>query len=160
MPKNKSKTTQSQNQTYGNTASYGWQTPPDTEDVKAYRDYRPEVDPSIAFGAANARNRVNSSYVNPLGGQYSAQMEDKLKASANRQIDQDTSQAFRSGQYDQNQQRSGQLGSLAALTSPRLVQQGSSGSSSGSGTSSTTQGQNLFGEIMSAAPGAASMALL
>jgi len=160
MAKNKSKTSQSQNQTYSNQANYGWQAPPDTEDTKAYRAYRPEVDPSIAYGAANARNRLNSSFVNPLGGFQSAQNQDALLRAGNRQIDQDTSQAFRMGQYDQNQQRASQLGGLAALTSPRLVQQSSSGSSSGTGTSNTTQGQNLFGDLMSGAQGAASIALL
>lgn len=160
MAKNKSKTTQSQNQQYSNTANYGWLNPPDTKDVEAYRNYRPEIDPSIAYGAAASRNRLNSSFINPLGGNYTADMKDKLLRSGNRQIDEGASQAFRLGQYDVNQQRGGQLGALAALTSPRLAQTGSSGTSSGTGTSNTTQGQNLFGDIMSGAQGAASIAMM
>lgn len=156
MPKNKSKTTQNQN--FTNTATYGWQAPPDSADTEAYRNYRPEIDPSIAYGAASARNRLNSSFINPLGGNLTADMRDKLQRSGNRDIDQQASQSFRAGQYDVNQQRGGQLAGLAALTSPRMVQTGSSGNSSG--MSNTSQGQNLFGDIMGISQGAASAAMM
>jgi hypothetical protein len=154
----KTKQTTQQNQNYGNTATYGQITPQDTADVTAYRNYRPEIDPSIAYGASNARNRLNSSFINPLGGNYSAQMQDKLKAAGNREIDQGASQAFRLGQYDVNQQRQGQLGSLAALTAPRIVQTGSSGSSTGTGSSET--GKNTFGNVLDVAQAGAGMAMM
>lgn len=147
MAKKKSNTAQSQQ--YSNTAQYDWQNTPDTPDTAAYRNYRPEIDPSIAYGAANSRNRLNSSFINPLGGRLTGDMQDKLLRAGNRQIDQDASQAFRLGQYDVNQQRGGQLAGLAALTAPRLVQTGSSGT--GSGTSNTTQGNNLFGDVLQTA---------
>lgn len=156
MSKQKSKT--NQNQQFSNQAQYGWQQTPDSKDIEAYRNYRPEIDPSIAHGAAASRNRLNSSFINPLGGYQTAQNRDALLRSGNREIDQGASQAFRVGQYDANQQRQSQLGSLAALTSPRMVQTGSSGTSSG--TSNTVQGQNLFGDIMSAGQAGASMALM
>lgn len=160
MAKNKTKTTTTQNQQYDNTAKYDWQQTPDSEDIKAYRAYRPEVDPSIGYGAASARNRLNSSFVNPLGGFQSAQNQDALLRAGNRQIDQDTSQAFRVGQYDQNQQRQSQLGGLAALTAPRLTQTGSSGTSSGSGTQNTEQSKNLFGNLIDIAGAAGGMAMM
>lgn len=156
MPKKKNDT--KQNQQFTNTATYGWQAPPDTADTEAYRNYRPEVDPTISFAAGNARNRLNSSFVNPLGGQMTAQMQDRLRASGNRQIDQDASQAFRAGQYDVNEQRGGQLAGLAALTAPRMVQTGSSGNSSG--TSNTTQGNNLFGDVMQVGQAGAGIAAM
>lgn len=159
MPKKKSNTQQTQNQTYTNAASYGWQAPPDTADVAAYRAYRPEVDPSIASGAAEFKRRLNSSFINPLGGNVTAGMKDALLRSGNRQIDQDASQAFRAGAYDVNQQRGGQLASLAALTSPRLTQTSSSGSSTGTGTSNTTQGNNLFGDVLQISQAAAGIGL-
>lgn len=159
MAKKKSSTTQNQNTGYTNTANYGQIAPNDTPDIQAYRNYRPEVDPSIAFGASSARNRLNSSFINPLGGNYSATMQDAIKRSGNREIDQDASQAFRAGQYDVNQQRGGQLGALAGLTAPRIVQTGSSGTGTSSGTSNTTMGNNLFGDALSVAQAGAGIAM-
>lgn len=176
MAKKKTKTTETQTQSgtqagnsaFSNTASYGQITPENTADIQAFRDYRPQIDPSIAYGAAAERNRLNSSFINPLGGNYSPHITDAIKRSENRDIDQRASQAFRSGQYDVNQQRSGQLGSLAALTAPRIVQVGSSGtgSSSGSytgnmsGTSNTVQGNNLFGDLLQIAQAGSSAAMM
>ena len=156
MAKNKSETKQSQN--FNNTASYGWQQSPDSADISAYRDYRPQVDPTIAHGAAASRNRFNASFINPLGGHSTAQRDEAIRRAGNRDIDQQASQAFRAGAYDVNQQRGGQLAGLAALTAPRLVQTGSSGNSSGQ--SNTEQGQNLFGNVMSVAQGAAGAAMM
>lgn len=172
MAKKKQSTTQNQqgsytgNTTYNNQNQYGWQQTPDSADIQAFRAYRPQVDPSISYGAAEQKNRLNSSFVNPLGGNLTAGMRDRLQQAGNRQIDQDASQAFRAGQYDVNQQRAGQLGSLAALTAPRLVQTGSSGtgssigSSTNSGTSNTTQGNNLFGDILQIGQAGAGLAML
>lgn len=160
MAKKKTNTQQTQTQAYNNQAQYDWKQTPDSPDIQAYRDYKPEIDPSIAYGAASAHNRLNSSFINPLGGNLTAGMQDAIKRSGNREIDQDTSQAFRLGQYDVNQQRSGQLGGLAALTAPRLTQTGSSGNSSGQGTSNTVQGNNLFGDILQTGQAAAGIALM
>ena len=152
MPKNKSETKQSQN--FTNQAAYDWKQTPDSADIAAYRDYKPQVDPTIAHGAAASRNRLNSSFINPLGGFSTPQRDEAIRRAGNRDIDQQASQAFRAGAYDVNQQRGGQLAGLAALTAPRLVQTGSSGTSSGQ--SNTSQGQNLFGNIMGIGQGAAS----
>ena len=156
MPKQTSKTTQDQR--FNNQATYGWQQMPDSPDVQAYRDYRPEIDPSIAFGAAAARNRLNSSFLNPTGGYSTPQRDEAIRRAGNREIDQQASQAFRLGQYDVNQSRMGQLGSLAALTAPRLTQTGSSGTSSG--VTKGEQGQNLFGDLLDVGMGAASTAMM
>ena len=156
MPKQTSKTTQ--NQQYNNQAQYGWQNTPDTTDISAYRAYRPEVDPTIGFRAGSAKRQLAGSFINPLGGYSTPQRDEAIRRSQSRGIDEQAGMESRAGAYDINQQRAGQLGSLAALTAPRLTQTGSSGTSSG--VSNTSQGQNLFGDIMSGAQGAASMALM
>ncbi len=168
MSKTKTKQTQTQNQTqntaFQNQASYGEFKPTDTEDITAFRNFRPQVDPGIAAQYGQERNQLNQSFINPLGGQYSPHVADAIKRSAGRDISARESQAFRQGNYDQNQQRAGQLGSLAALTQGRLVQTGSSGTGSGTSTGNmtgeTTQGKNLFGNILDVAQAGASMAMM
>jgi len=154
----KKKTDVATTQNYANTATYGQIQPESNKYIDDYANYKPQIDPSIAYGAADSKNRFNSSFINPLSGKYSATMQDALKRAGNREIDQNASQAFRLGQYDQNQQIGGQKGALAALMAPRIVQQGSSGTSSG--TSKTVQGNNLFGDIMEVGQGAAGMAMM
>lgn len=156
--------TQTQNSGFQNTFNYGEYTPSDTEDIDAFRSWRPQMDPGIAAQYGAERNRLNDSFSNPLSGLYSPRIMDSIKRSAGRDIGQRESQAFRSGAYDVNQQRSGQLGSLAALTMPRLIQTGSSGTANSSGTntgkSTTVEGNNLFGDIMQIGMGAAQMAVM
>lgn len=125
---------------YSNDATYGWETPPDTEDFQAYRSWQPQVDPSIAFRAGDAKRQLHQSFVNPLGGFATAQMQDALQRSGERAIMQDASQAFRVGQNDVNAQLGAKLATLAEMTQPRMVQRSSSGTTSGtsSGTSSGT----------------------
>lgn len=154
----KKKSNTSQNQQYNNTAQYGWQSMPDTADISAFRDYRPEVDPSIGFRAGSAKRQLANSFINPLGGYSNPQRDEAIRRSQSRSIDEQAGMESRQGTYDVNQQRAGQLGSLAALTSPRLTQIGSSGTSSGQ--SNTTMGNNLFGDIMQVGQAGAGMAMM
>jgi hypothetical protein len=159
--KQKQTTTQAQtgNSAYNNTNTYGWMDTPDSADIKAYRDWTPQMDQSISYGAGNAKNQLEKSFNNPLGGYTTPAMRDAALRSGNRQIDQDASQAFRVGQQDVNQQRGGQLGTLAGMTAPRLVQTGGSGtgSSSGSGNSTTTTSSSPWDSIISGGLSAATM---
>lgn len=158
--------TQNQNSAFNNAISYGEYAPTETADLAAYRNYRPQVDPGIAAQFGNERNRLNQSFINPLGGNYSPHIADAIKRSEGRDISQRESQAFRAGNYDVNQQRMGQLASLAALTQPRLVTTGTSGTgtnmSTGTmqGTGTMTQPSNIFGDILSAGAQVGSAALL
>lgn len=119
------------------------------------------MDPNIGFRAAGARNRLQRSFNNALGGYITPQMRDRLMQSGSRDIDQQAAVEGRLGAYDVNQQKGGQLGSLAALMAPRIVQTGSSGTgtSSMSGTSSGSAGQNLFGNLLDIGLGAANAAM-
>ncbi len=159
MPKQNtdSRTSQTGTNTFSNTASYGQIQPEANRYINAFENYRPEMDPNIGFRAAAERNRLNRSFINPTGGYYTPQMRDKMMNSANRDIDQQSAIEGRQGTYDVNQQRMGQLGSLAALMAPRLVQTGSSGTgtSNMTGQSHTSTGQNAWGNILDIGLGAA-----
>lgn len=163
MPKNTSKTTSSgsTNQQFNNTTAYGQIQPESNKYIDAFENYRPQVDPTIGFRAGDAKRRLNSQFANPLGGYATPAMKDAIMRSESRGIDQEAAQQFRAGQYDVNSQRMGQLGSLASMMAPRIVQTGSSGTSSGTqtGTQNTEAGKNLFGNILDVGMGAASMAM-
>lgn len=114
------------NQSGSFTNQYGYQTPPDTADVSAYRAFRPQLDPTIGFRAGASKRQLEGSFLNPLGGATTPQIRDATLRSGFRNIDEQAAQQSRAGQYDVNQQRMGQLGSLAALTRPQLTQTGGS----------------------------------
>jgi hypothetical protein len=158
----KKKTTTTQNQTssgtqnsnFANTNTYGWQTAPDTEDTKAYREWRPQIDPGLGAQYAGAKNSLTSSFNNPLGGYATPQMRDAQQRTGLRNLNQDESLAFRGAYNDVNAQRGNQLAGLSALTHPTLTQTGSSGNSTGNytgnmaGTGTATQSGNLLGDIL------------
>lgn len=137
-----STTQQAQSNNYNNANTYGWQQQPETADVSNFRNFTPQVDPSIAYGAAASRTRAQQNADNQLGGYQTGTTRQAALNTANQNIDQNASQAFRQGSYDVNQQKMAQLGTLASLTAPRLVETSSSGTSQGTGTGSGTTSQN------------------
>ncbi len=154
-------TTQNQQQSFNaNTASST--SVPDTPDIQAYRGWQPQTDPGLSYQYANARNRLNQSFDNPLGGYATPAMRDAMQRSGNRQLDQDESQSFRAGAYDVNQQKAGQLGNLASLTRGQNTTGTSSGTGtmSGTGTGTSTQSGISWGEILGAAAQVGSGALM
>jgi hypothetical protein len=82
-------------------------------------------------------------------------MRDAITRGEGRDADQEAAMESRAGQYDVNQQIGAQKGSLAALMAPRIVQTGSSGTSSG--MSDTQAGKNAFGNILDLVLGGASI---
>ncbi len=149
MGKKKQETKQQSTQSF-NTATSGSTSVPDTPDIQSFRGWQPQTDPGIPYAAASAHNRLNQSFDNPLGGYATPAMRDAILRSGNRQIDQDASQAFRNSAYDVNQQKAGQLGSLAALTRGTNTTGTSSGTGNMSGTGTSTQSGISWGEILGA----------
>jgi hypothetical protein len=145
------KTTQSTKTS--NTASYGQIQPEPNKYTDSFANFQPQVDPTIGFRAGSAKRRLNDSFINPLGGYSTPQRDEAIRRSQGRDIDQTAAMESRAGQFDVNQSRMGQLGSLAALMSPRIVQTGSTGQSD------SQQGKNLFGNILDLAMGSANMAM-
>lgn len=150
MSKNKKTTTkQDQSTAYNNKSDYNWFTPTDTADTKAFREWNPQVDAGLGYQYGRARTDFKNSFLDPMGGFSTPQIQDAQRRTGLSRLNEQESQAFRQGQNDVNTQRGGQLGSLAALTAPRLAQTSSSGNSTGSGASTTTQPSGLFGDILS-----------
>lgn len=147
MPKNTQSTKSS------TTASYGQIQPQSNQYTDAFADWRPQMDPTIGFRAGAAKRRLDDSFINPLGGYSTPQRDEAIRRSANRGIDQQAGMEMRAGQFDVNQQRAGQLGSLASMMQPRIVQTGTTGQSN------SEQGKNIWGNLLDVGMGAASMAM-
>jgi len=147
MPKQTSNTKTS------STATYGQIQPQSNPYIDRFANFEPQVDPTIGYRAGAAKRQLSQSFINPLGGYSTPQRDEAIRRSMGRQIDEDAAMQSRAGMFDVNQQKMGQLGSLAALMAPRLVQTGSSGTSQGA------VGQNLFGNLLDVGLGAASMAM-
>jgi hypothetical protein len=159
MGKKKQTSTQSgtqsgtQNTNFNNTSTFDWKTAPDTPDTEAFRGWRPQIDPGLGYQYGQARNQLTSSFNDPLGGYSTPQMRDAQQRTGSRNLNQDESQAFRQGANDVNTRRGTQLGTLAALNHPQLVQTGSSGNASGtssgtsSGTGQTVQSGGFWGDL-------------
>ncbi len=159
--KQKTETTQQSQQAFNaNTASST--SVPDTPDIQTYRQWQPQIDPTIPYAAASAHERLHSSFDNPLGGYATAGMRDAIQRSGDRQIDQNASNAFRAGAYDVNNQKAGQLGNLASLTRGQNTTGTSSGTGTMSGTGTATQSQSgiSWGEILGAAAQVGGSALM
>lgn len=180
MSKKKSTTQQTQNTSqqssgsssgqYANQNFYGEYVPSSTADIEAFRGWKPQIDPGLSYQYGNARNNLRKSLISPTGGYRTAAMDDAIMRSGERSLNQDEAQAYRGATYDQNSLRAGQLGSLAALTRPSLVQTGSTGLSSGtssgsqtgqmSGTGTVQQSGGLFGDLLGGAATIGSAALM
>ena len=151
MPKNTSNTKSD----YSNNVQYGQIQPQSNKYIDAFANFEPQSDPTIPYRAASARNRVNAGMMSPTGGYATPQMLDARRNAAFRDIDEQSAMASRAGQFDVNQSRMGQLGSLAAMMAPRIVQTGSTGNSN----SNTETGKNAWGNILDLSMGAAQMAM-
>lgn len=88
-----------------------------------------------------ARNRLASSFNNPIGGSYSPNMRDAMSRSGNRDLLQQESQAEGEANADLQGAQYGQKYSLASLTAPRTQTSSGQyfGNASGTGTSATSQ---------------------
>lgn len=95
-------------------------------DIDNLRNTQFQIDPSIQYRAASARNRVNAGLNNPLGGYSTPQIADARRSAAYRDIDEQASMAGRAGQFDVNNLNLGKSQFLAGLTAPPLVNSGSS----------------------------------
>jgi hypothetical protein len=126
--------TTKQDQQYNSKSTYDFLNPPDTGDIKAYRGWNPQMDPSIGARLGGAIRRYGESFMDPRSN-FAGQTQQRR--SFEREMMATGGEQARAGAYDVNQQKGQQLGNLAALTSPRLVQTAQSGTQTG--TSKTTQ---------------------
>lgn len=123
--------------------------PYQSEDISAYRDFRPQVDPSIPYRYGAARNRIMSTYANPTGSYATPELQEQRQASSLGDLTQAEGQAQREAQFDVNQQRGNQLGSIAGLTRPNFFQRG--------GKNTQVQSGGLLGDILGGLAGGVSI---
>lgn len=140
--KNKQQTTQTQNQSYNNTSTYGWQAPPDSADVAAMRNFQFSADPRVSHAFSRARSNVGATYDSPTSAYSTPAIRDAAMRASYEDIGQQEAQALREENYTRQGLDYARTADVAAMTQPRLVQQSSSGTSSGnsSGNSTVTQG--------------------
>lgn len=150
----KKKQEQKQSQSYNNSTSYGWQTPPESADVAALRGFKFQADPSIGNAFGSAKNQIANSFNNPIGGLYSGNMRDSILRSSLSDLSQKEAMARGEANSALQGQRFGQAATVASMTAPRLVTTGSSGS--GTGQSTAVQSGGLLESLIGgAATGAA-----
>ena len=93
----------------------GWQ------ELDDFKKWNPQSDPTIPFNFANQRNDLERSFVAPTGSYQTPEMREQQMRSGIEQIGQNEAQARRADQYDQNNLKMGQLGQIAGMKAPELV---------------------------------------
>lgn len=135
--KTKSKTDQKQTSYSTNTYGLGPQTnSADIQQLRGMVANPNEVDPTIAYGYARARQDSDNSFRNPLGAYTTPAVRDAAGRSAGRAINQEAAVATSAGRREAQDRAFQQQSYIAGLTAPPVVQTG--GSSTG-----TVQGTNV-----------------
>jgi hypothetical protein len=149
-----SKQKTNQNTSYSNQTNYGWQATPDTKDTDALRNFTFSKDPSIGYSFARARQDLQDSYRNPIGGFYSPNMRDSEIRAGLSTLGQQEAEANSEANQQLQGQQFGQKATVASLTAPRLVQTSSSGTGAQQGV--VQQSPDMLGTLIGgAASGAA-----
>lgn len=146
--KNKQQTTQTQNQSYSGTNTYGFMTPPDTADVAAMRGFQFSADPRVPFAFGKARQGIAESYNNPLGGNVTPALRDAQMRASFEDIGQQEAQALREENYARQGLDYARTADVANMTQPRMVQTSQSGNSSGTSSGNTVQSQGALPGII------------
>lgn len=151
MGKNKNKQqTQQQQQSYSNN-TYGFLNVPETADIKAVRDFQPQIDPSISYSFARARNDLKNRFDNPLGADTPAAVRDAIQWSGERELQQEEAQKLREAADDLNNRELSKRLAVAGLTDPKLVQTGGTAGGTSNGMTMTNSGGGLGGFLSGAA---------
>lgn len=146
--KNKQQTTQTQNQAYTGSSTYNWMTPPDTADIAAMRDFQFGADPRVPHTYARARSDLKESFNNPLGANMTSSLRDAILRSGYENLAQQEGQALREENYARQGLEYAKRADVAGMTQPRIVQTGSSGTSSGSSSGNVTQSQGVLPSLI------------
>lgn len=106
---------------YESNKEYDWKMTPDTADITAFRNFQPQADPSQGFRFARQRQGFLNTFQNPLGSYTTPELREQVTRSGLEEIGQNEQQVMRESQFDLNRLKMGQLGDLASLTRPQLV---------------------------------------
>lgn len=143
------------------TNQYGFLNVPDTPDIVAARNDRAQIDPSIGYRVGEAQRQLNESFDNPMGAFVTPQIRDAMRRSGQRELLQIGGQQTREGMSDVNRLNQSKNLALAGMTSPRLVNTGSTSTQTGtqSGTGTVTQGQSPWATALQVGAQAAPLSL-
>lgn len=140
--------TQQQSQSFANTNTYGWLTPPETADTTAMRDFEFGQDPRLSYNFARAAQRLRDTYNNPMGGYTTPQLRDARLRAGYEDLAQEEGQAIREDSYARQGLDYARTVDVAQMTQPRMAQTSSSGSSSGNSSGTITQQQSPLNSII------------
>lgn len=157
-------TSQQQQQYAGQTTSqYGFFDTPINAQMQAVIDAANApagADPAIANRYAAMEQNVIRSKADPLGAYTTPFVRERAQLSQRNSLLAERDKAMREDAFNREQNQFGRLATAASMTAPRFAQTGgtTSGTSSGtsSGNSTTTQGKDMFGNIIDIGLGAAS----
>lgn len=112
------------------------------EDLKAWN---PTADPTIGANFGQQKNDFERSFVAPTGSYQTPELREQQMRSGIQQIGQNEGIARQADAYRQNNQKLGQLGTVASLSAPEFAN-----------TKSTSkQGGGFWGSLLTAGLGAA-----
>lgn len=138
----KTKTTQTQQQTGSNTATYGYSPGADSADIQAQRNFEFTPDPRVGYAFARQRQQAHDSYAQPLGGYSTPQLRDAALRASDADSAQTEAQTLAEENHNLQGLKYAQKADVAQMTAPRFVQTGGTTQQSGesSGTSQTNPG--------------------
>lgn len=119
--------------TTDSTMDYGYYKNPGWQELEDLKGWKPETDPHIGANYAKQERDFTSSFLNPNGPYTTPEMQQQMMQAGLRDIGQNKAQAFREDQYGQNQQKLGQLSTVAGLAAPKFAQTKGTQKQSGSG---------------------------
>jgi len=121
----KSKTTQTQSNTYG------YQTPPTTSQQTEFdnhvRSAYDTPDPTIPYTFGNMRKNVDNRLNDPFGFNYSPEVSEAIKYNEHNQIDQAQGNALREDAFNRKNAKTQGLAMSAAGHAPQLTNPGFGG---------------------------------
>lgn len=125
--------------------TYGTINPQGNAYTQALSEWQPVVDPSVGYAFARARRKIGETFQNPIGGYTSAATREAEQRNRYQEMGQQEAQAMQEAAAAAQQQEYVKRLALAEMLGPKVVQTGSSGTSSGS----TVQSQPLgIGSIL------------
>jgi hypothetical protein len=117
---------------------FRWVDRPETADVKALRDYKGTMDPTISYRAASERERLEKYGGNPLGAGTPAALRDAQLRQGAQNVDQRMAQEYQQDAFRRDQEKLGTLTSLAQMTAPIREMFGQTSDQTSTGVSDTT----------------------
>lgn len=101
---------------------YGFFQKPSWQGLEDLKAWNPQADPTIGANFARQREDLGRSFVAPTGSYQTPELREQQMRSGIQNIGQNEAIARQADQYSQNQQKLGQLGTIATLGAPEFAQ--------------------------------------